>query len=250
MDPEDIESRDFFVGLRGYDRDEVQEFLAQVAADHRAALAELEELRKRREPLTDLGPSVTAIIRTATESAETITEQAHQEGDRIRAEAEAQAAATRHEAEARAATTRHDAEARAEQIRREADDEATRMRDEATRIVDAARSEAERIVHDAQDDASRLEADAERRGRERAAAAADDAIAKLAEANRRHEELRARLAETSDEIQLALMAMGDQRKDPNEVIIDVTLGDVDSSDHVRAAEDGGVATQEVEPTAG
>jgi DivIVA domain-containing protein len=64
MDPEDIESRDFFVGLRGYDRGEVQEFLAEVAAEHRAVLAELDELRKRyaehlqREAALEVAPPV------------------------------------------------------------------------------------------------------------------------------------------------------------------------------------------------
>ena len=48
MQPEDIESKEFLVVLRGYDKDQVREFLAQVAAEFRkvstggehAALAE------------------------------------------------------------------------------------------------------------------------------------------------------------------------------------------------------------------
>jgi DivIVA domain-containing protein len=250
MNPEDIEGRDFFVGLRGYDRDEVQEFLAEVASDHRTALAELADLRQRREPLTDLGPTVTAIIRTATESAEAITEQAHRDVEHIRADAEESAAQTRRAAEESAAATRREAEAYAEQVHRDADSEATRLRDEATRIVDAARSEAERIARATQDDADRIQADAERRGRERAAAAAEDAIAKLAEANRRHEELRARLTETSDEIQLALMAMGDERRDPTEVIRDVALDDTAVHEVVDVTDGAAVAPHEVEPTSG
>ena len=254
MNPEDIESRDFFVGLRGYDRDEVHQFLAEVAASHRAALAELEELRNRPlpppDPFTDVGSSVTAILRTANESAEQISVEAHADADRIRAEADAYAAPLRQEADTYATAIRQEADTYAEHVRREADGEATRLRDEATRIVDAARAECERVVRAFQDDADRVAADAERRGRDRAAATAEEAIAKLTEANRRHEELRARLAEASDEIQLALMAMGDERTDPVVVIREAALHD-DAPDEVLDVTDGtDVDSHQVWPTAG
>ena len=38
LTPEDIESKKFLVGLRGYDKDEVTAFLQEVATDYRSAL--------------------------------------------------------------------------------------------------------------------------------------------------------------------------------------------------------------------
>ena len=38
LTPEDIESKKFLVGLRGYDKDEVTAFLVEVATDYRSAL--------------------------------------------------------------------------------------------------------------------------------------------------------------------------------------------------------------------
>jgi DivIVA domain-containing protein len=209
MTPEEIKQREFFVGLRGYDRDEVQEFLIKVAEEHQAVLAELDELRSRPEPTLELDPfeelgaQVTSVLRSANQSAENIA-----------AEAQAEAARLRDEARAEAGHLRSEAEAYAERVHRDANDEATRLRDEA-----------ERIVADAREDAARIEAEAEQRGLERAAAAANEAVARLADANRRHEELRARLAETSDEIQLALLALGEAPAPAGETIRQIVLGD-------------------------
>src|SRR4051812_6122825 len=102
MEPQEIEGRDFFVGLRGYDRDEVDQFLAQVAADHRAVLDELESLRSgaevsNRDPFEALGANVTAILRTANESASTITAEAQQRAEAVRQQADEYADKVRRE---------------------------------------------------------------------------------------------------------------------------------------------------------
>src|SRR5712664_3421493 len=41
LSPEEIESRDFLVDLRGYDKEQVHAFLKEVAADYRAVTAAL-----------------------------------------------------------------------------------------------------------------------------------------------------------------------------------------------------------------
>src|SRR5205807_362367 len=199
MNPEDIQNRDFFVGLRGYDRDEVHTFLAEVAAEHAALLDEVHAYRNNPlattppvDPIAELGASVTAVLRTANDQAEQIAAQAREAADESRREAEEHATHLRQEAAEYAA-----------HIRREAEDDAGRIRAEATQTLERAHEQATRILREADEAVERIEADAERRGRERALERADAEVARLADAGRRHEELRARLAEANDELSLA-----------------------------------------------
>jgi DivIVA domain-containing protein len=78
VNPEQIESAEFFVGMRGYERAEVRAFLAATAAEHRALLERVAELESRPaapepppqvDPAEELGQHVAAILRTARESA-------------------------------------------------------------------------------------------------------------------------------------------------------------------------------------
>ncbi len=278
MEPEDIEGRDFFVGLRGYDREEVDHFLAEIAAEQRALLEEVEALRSRpapepvtRDPFEDLGANVTAILRTANDSATSITAEAQEHADAARRDADEYAARIRRETDDEveqlrtaalhdAERVRTEAEAEAERIRTEAgadalairtaaDEESSRQREElaaeqrrqeeaaeavkaeAERALEESRRHAEEIIERAHEEAGRLlneadgrvasiEAEACERGRERARVSVEDAVARLSDATRRHGELRARLSETSDEIQLALMALGDPLPDPRQAIDD------------------------------
>ena len=99
MQPEEIHHRDFLVGLRGYDKDEVRSFLADVAAEHAGVLRELEQLREMvaaqpaaatiRDDFEDLGASVASILRAAKESAAELTGEAEQHAASIRSEAAA-----------------------------------------------------------------------------------------------------------------------------------------------------------------
>lgn len=328
LHPDDIEGREFFVGLRGYDREEVDGFLAELAAEHRALLEEIEELRNReperievpveRDPFEDLGANVTAILRTANDSAASIRAEAEQyaerarneiddeiaqrrdeadrQGEAVRLEAEAYAQRVRGEADETVLALQAEAETYAEQVRREAEAEAMaergraeadvvraraqadELRAEADHVVAearrqaeslvadarsqaeqlhldaeqalaAGRAEADRLVTEAQAEAARLvteagaeqdrllaeaeghiaelEAEAERRGRERAVAAADDVVTRLSEATRRHEDLRHRLAEANDEIQLALLALGEPIIDAGQAISDAVREVID-----------------------
>ena len=259
MTPEDIERRDFFVGLRGYDRDEVDAFLTEVAAQHRALLDELERYRNGAEatpapvdPISDVGASIAAILRTANEQAEQIVSQAHaraeetqQQAEQIVSQARARAEEIQQQAEEHATHLRQEAgqfaehlrsetehevtrlrdEAsnEAERVRAEAADEAARVRGEATQTLERAQEQAAGIVRQAEDSVDRITAEAEQRGRERALERADAEVARLNEAIRRHEELRSRLSEASDELSLALMAMGEPIADPFVAVRDVVL---------------------------
>jgi DivIVA domain-containing protein len=218
MNPEDIEHREFFVSLGGYDRNEVDAYLAEIAAEHRALLDEIERHARETpaDPIAEIGASVTAILRTANDEAEQIATDARAQADTIRSEAEDHANQLRHEAAAYA-----------DHLRREAEDEAARVRAEASLTLERAHEQAAGIVREAEAAGERIEADAERRGRERAAGRAEVEIARLAEAARRHEELRASLAEANDEISLALMAMGEPVGDARAAVQDVVLQDDD-----------------------
>jgi len=252
MEPEDIEGRDFFVGLRGYDRDEVNTFLTEVASQYRAALAELEMLRTRpptTDPFEHLGANVTAILRSANETASGITASANEEADSIRASAEAAAEHIRREADEYAGrvrdevaneteTARHaleDARAEAGRVVDDAREQAATIRAEAeqragdlvaeaearaTRMISEADSRAADTIAAAEARVPAIEAAAEHAGRQRAAANVEDLVTRLTDAARQQEAVRARLSEASDEIQLALMALGDSVSDPAQVVED------------------------------
>jgi DivIVA domain-containing protein len=181
MEPEDIEGREFFMGLRGYDREEVDAFLGQVAAELRHAQAEIAALRARvdgGDPYGQVGADVTSILRTANETAEAIITNAHEE----------------------AAGVRSRAEAAAEQVRGSAEEHAARVIGEAEARVPA------------------IEEAAERAGRDRAGRVVDDLVARAEEAARQRDASRARLLELSDELQLALMAIDDTAGDPGDLV--------------------------------
>jgi DivIVA domain-containing protein len=136
MHPDDITNRDFFVGLRGYDKGEVDRFLADVAAAHADTLAELEELRAELAAANDrtmavpvvempspeqasvdeieqLGSAVVAVLQSARDTAAEILRKARDEAD-FALEA---------------------ARAEAEQIRQEVSGSALQAKDEAERIA-------------------------------------------------------------------------------------------------------------------
>ena len=101
MRPEDIQNQDFLVGLRGYDKDEVRTFLAQVAQEHASVLAELDQVRTTggapapaaaapadADDFENLGASVAAVLRAAKDSAAEVVAAAEQRREAIQAAAD------------------------------------------------------------------------------------------------------------------------------------------------------------------
>lgn len=87
VSPKDIESRRFTVSVRGYDVEEVNDFLAAVAESHRAALDAIETLdtsRRPENPYASLGDEVTQVLSTARAAASQVTAEAEQEADDLR----------------------------------------------------------------------------------------------------------------------------------------------------------------------
>jgi DivIVA domain-containing protein len=204
MRPEDILERDFMVGLRGYDKDEVRSFLAEIASDQAALLTELETLRAAppvaapapAEPapvlvqagpgdeFENLGASVAAILRAAKESSSEITDAA-----------ETQAAATLQAAETQATEIREAAERYAESVRRQADE----VRESAAAITEEARASADAVLREANERAAQLDLETEAR-----------IATKIEEAQRRAIALKSTLLAASEELQLALVALDDE----------------------------------------
>lgn len=205
MRPEDILERDFMVGLRGYDKDEVRAFLAEIASDQADLLAELDALRSAPAPevveaapvmvqaapgdeFENLGASVAAILRAAKESSSEITDAA-----------ETQAAATLQAAEAQATEIREAAERYAGSVRRQADE----VRESAAAVAEEARASADAILREANERAAQLDLETEAR-----------LATKIEEAQRRATALKSTLLAASEELQLALVAL-------DEAVVDV-----------------------------
>ena len=158
MTPEEIETAEFFVGMRGYEPAEVRAFLHAVAAEQRQLLARVAELEAQPsalptgDPIDLLGEHVAGIVRAAREAAEGLV----------------------HDAAAAAAAARVTAEEDARAVGVEAE----RRRAEADRVLLEAHAEAERVIASAAEQGRQA---AEQR-RAEVRAACDEMLTKLGDA--------------------------------------------------------------------
>lgn len=216
MRPEDIQDRDFLVGLRGYDKDEVRAFLAEVAAEHASLLAELEQARSTpnapappaamappqaevSDDFDNLGSSVAAIVRAAKESATEIT-----------AEADARASQLLEEAD----TIRREAQESSEELRRRARAEADELRRAAETVLDEAQGRADAVVREAGERAREIELQHEAKLNSRSE-----------EVARREAAARVRLAEAAEELELAIEALNEPGRPEPSAIDDPSGGE-------------------------
>jgi len=115
--PLDLRQQQFRSSMRGYDRDEVTAFLAEVAADYEAALQEADRMRQevtRLEGLVNEHREHERNLRNTLMTAQKLAED-------IKANADSQAAAIVREAEGRADLILGKAQARVEDVQREID---------------------------------------------------------------------------------------------------------------------------------
>ena len=147
LTPDQIADKEFLVGLRGYDQDEVRSFLRTVAEAFRSAGTPDAAPAAPAAPAggtdwANLGDEIAAVLRTAHEQAATLRSDAEKEVQALRQQAEADAASTRSQADAHAEATR----AEAEQARDEAGSKLAAAQDEALSLVAGAQDRVAKML--------------------------------------------------------------------------------------------------------
>lgn len=186
LTPDDIERRQFLAALRGYDREQVDAFLAEVAEDYRTLIQKMGLLRTHQPPgdqtdskqLQGLGEHIEKVLQAAAASARDIRASAEEEVTRLREEARRELEAGR-QGMANAAHQSDIVAAQAAEI--------PRIRQEAQRALD----EAARVLSAAEQDAATLRAGAEREVKELRQAAEGEANELRQAAKREAADLRA-----------------------------------------------------------
>src|SRR4051812_25554691 len=124
ISPEDIESRQFQVSLRGYDVDEVRGFLAMVAESFRA-VAESRPSAPAAAPAPtvsggqlSIGEEVNRVLQAAAQAAEELQAKAHRRGAELQAQAQAEAEQARQAAQEEAEAARQALQAEIDAARR------------------------------------------------------------------------------------------------------------------------------------
>ena len=118
--PEDLGNQRFSITMRGYDVEEVNDFLATVAESYGAVLAMVETLETSQapsNPYESVGGEVAAVLHSARSAATDLREQAEQDAEELMARAREElerATQVRQESEARAAELLADAQQAAE----------------------------------------------------------------------------------------------------------------------------------------
>ena len=136
--PEEIESKEFLITLRGYDKDEVQAFLRAVAADYRGIVEDSRSgapAPTTSNPFESLGEEVGTVLKVARESANALRQKAEDEAAATRRRAEEESAALRNAASAAAKRLTEEAERHAIEVRASAErDAGERLRETARRV--------------------------------------------------------------------------------------------------------------------
>jgi DivIVA domain-containing protein len=138
LTPEDIDSASFTVAIRGYDKQEVEAFLADVA-DHVRALTEASS-----GAYVDLGEEMGELLQHARNSADEMTARAQEEVTALRAQVDAEIADKRREADEYVQRSTDDISEETKRRREEAEEQARAIIEDAqTRIVTLQREENE-----------------------------------------------------------------------------------------------------------
>jgi DivIVA domain-containing protein len=138
MTPEEIQAAEFTVAVRGYSREEVEEFLSALAQDQRTLLEALENAKREAEQTyLALGDEIGGLLQHAKDVADGMVKKAEEEASRLREEARSSAERSKSEAEQLAA-----------------------------RIVQTAKQEADECIAEGRETVSEFQ-EAERRSRER-----------------------------------------------------------------------------------
>jgi DivIVA domain-containing protein len=134
--PEEIESKEFLITLRGYDKDEVNAFLRAVSADYRSALSRQgADVSAPSTSYEALGAEISTVLSTAKQSAETIRRRAEDDATELRRRAEEESSQLREAASRAAKRLTEEAEKHSVEVRASAEREASeRLRESARRV--------------------------------------------------------------------------------------------------------------------
>lgn len=176
--PDDIRKRQFDVGLRGYDRDQVERFRVEVAdtvealTRARAAIEErvgqlgIGDIADLGEEFRRVATEVGVILEDARKTATEMRRRADDDATRWRTAAETDAATWREEAQRDSARMKSEAEELAETARIEGQHQAEELRgaawDESTAMLERSRLDADGLIAEANQDALFIRAGAER----------------------------------------------------------------------------------------
>jgi DivIVA domain-containing protein len=145
----DIANKKFTVVMRGYDRDEVDEFLSKLELSFKGALHEATQISSS-DLAARLGQEVGSVLSSAEQAADKVRRAAVQDAARIRGEAEHEASAIRQAALEEVEALPRAAAEEAEEIIKQAEADATAVRDRAT-------ADAGEVIREAKMIATRLE---------------------------------------------------------------------------------------------
>lgn len=132
LTPDHIRRREFVTTRRGYDPDQVRDYLEQLAMQVEAMEAMVQETRleaesalqaqaSRADPYEQLAGRVSDLLRSADQEAARIRREAGEEADRVLREARAEADRVRLDAQTRAEEARAEAERHLRSVRERAD---------------------------------------------------------------------------------------------------------------------------------
>ena len=139
--PEEIDSKEFLITLRGYDKDEVKAFLKAVAADFRAALdSAAPPVEAPGNAYEALGKDIGQVLQVAKQSADQLKKRAEEEATSMRRRAEEEANTLREAASNAARRLTEEAERHSVQVRAEAERDASGRTTEAVRRVEKLQS--------------------------------------------------------------------------------------------------------------
>jgi DivIVA domain-containing protein len=144
-DPERIRNRNFARVRKGYDPDQVHDYLRRVADAMEQLEREVGELRHRPADAESTAPAEDPYGALATRVAD-VLRTAEQHGERVRVDAEEEAHRVLSDARQEAARIRHLAQQDAEGLRQRAEEESQRIRASADEALQSARDEAGRML--------------------------------------------------------------------------------------------------------
>jgi DivIVA domain-containing protein len=175
-----IRNATFPSSRRGYDKQEVEKFLARLADWLETGGGDESRSETVKRELERVGERTGAILSQAEDSAQAIRAEAEAEAQKTTSEADAYSEQTRSEADSYSEETRSEADAYAEKTRSEADAEAAEVRADADR-------DAKEAIADGEAQAARIVAEGTRRR--------EDIESVIADLVRRRDEI---LADTED----------------------------------------------------